>query len=290
MTSKTLRLNFPQWQGGTLPTYHFGSQLLSFLAPPASGEEVTIDVDPPNGEELLIERGIKARSQVLRQADQSLRILREKAPDRVVVLGGDCLVDLGPFAYLSERYGDDLAILWVDAHPDIATTALTTNAHAMVLGNLIGRGDPELVSRVSRPVEPANVMFAGLYDMSPAERRIFDDLGLKTATPSELTVNSDPVIEWLRDRGTRHVAIHFDLDVLSPTELRTLFFSRPDAPRDAFNGIPQGRMLIAEVVRLLSDVARQADVVGLGITEFLPWDMVIVRDMLRELPILRDGG
>ncbi len=49
-------------------------------------------------------------------------------------------------------------------------------------------------------------------------------------------------------------------------------------------------MLIKEVVRLLSDVARQADVVGLGITEFLPWDMVIVRDMLRELPILGDGG
>lgn len=49
-------------------------------------------------------------------------------------------------------------------------------------------------------------------------------------------------------------------------------------------------MLIKEVVRLLSDVAQQADVVGLGITEFLPWDVVIVRDMLRELPILGDGG
>ena len=49
-------------------------------------------------------------------------------------------------------------------------------------------------------------------------------------------------------------------------------------------------MPIKEVVRLLSDVAQQADVVGLGITEFLPWDMVIVRDMLRELPILGDGG
>lgn len=290
MTSKTLRLNFPQWQGGTLPTYHFGSQLLSFLAPRASGEEVTIDVDPPSGEELPNERGIRARSQVLRQADQSLRILREKAPNRIVVMGGDCMVDLGPFAYLSERYGDDLAILWVDAHPDIATTDLTPNAHAMVLGNLLGRGDPDLVARVSKPMRPANVMFAGLYDMSPAERQIFDDIGLRTATPSELSDNSNPVIKWLRDTGARHVAIHFDLDVLSPTELRTLYFSRPHAAHDAFHGIPQGRMLIKEVVRLLSDVARQADVVGLGITEFLPWDMVIVRDMLRELPLLRDGG
>ncbi len=49
-------------------------------------------------------------------------------------------------------------------------------------------------------------------------------------------------------------------------------------------------MPIKEVVRLLSDGAQQADVVGLGVTELLPWDMVIVRDMLRELPILGDGG
>ncbi len=32
MTSKTLRLIFPQWQGGNNPPYYLGSQLLSFLS------------------------------------------------------------------------------------------------------------------------------------------------------------------------------------------------------------------------------------------------------------------
>ncbi|MBV7522328.1 hypothetical protein [Ensifer sp. ENS12] len=125
--------------------------------------------------------------------------------------------------------------------------------------------------------------------MSPAERQIVDEIGLKTATPNDLLSGSEKVIAWLRQTGVRNVAIHFDLDVLDPIELRTLYFSRPDAERDAFHGIPQGRMKIAEVVRLLSDVADNCNVVGLGITEFLPWDMATVRDLLRRLPLLRDG-
>jgi arginase len=37
-------------------------------------------------------------------------------------------------------------------------------------------------------------------------------------------------------------------------------------------------------VRLLNDVAEQVEVVGLGITEHLPWDAIVIRDMLRALP------
>jgi arginase len=40
-----------------------------------------------------------------------------------VTLGGDCHVDLAPIAYLSERCGDDLAVLWIDAHSDIMRPA-----------------------------------------------------------------------------------------------------------------------------------------------------------------------
>jgi len=36
------------------------------------------------------------------------------APEAIVTLGGDCHVDLAPIAYLSERSGDDLAVLWID--------------------------------------------------------------------------------------------------------------------------------------------------------------------------------
>ncbi|MGL4310569.1 MAG: arginase family protein [Paracoccaceae bacterium] len=288
MGDKVLRLNFAQWQGGGLPLYHFGAQLLGWLAPGANGAEFTIDVPAPDDATLAVQDGIRARRAVLAQADAAMAILRENQPARVVVLGGDCGVDLAPFAYLNDRYGGDLAVLWVDAHPDIMTADETPNAHAMVLGQLLGEGDAEFIARVPRPLKPANVMYAGLYDMSPVERGRLDRLGLHMATPNDLLDGSGKVLDWLKATGATKLAVHFDLDVIDPGELRTLYFSRPDAPRGAFDGIPQGRMRIEQVLRLLSDVAGATEVVGLGITEFLPWDMAIMRDLLRKLPLLGD--
>lgn len=229
-----------------------------------------------------------ARSEILRQADAAAAILRAREPERVVVLGGDCGVDLAPFAYLSARHGGDLAVLWIDAHPDVMTPEHWQNSHAMVLGHLMGRGDPELAARAPVPLRPDHVMFAGLYDMSPAEREIVDGLGIGIATPGDLAASSDKVLAWLRGIGARHVAVHLDLDVIDPAEFRSLYFTRPGAAPDAFDGIPQGRMKIEQILRLLNDVAEVAEVVGLGITEFLPWDAIRLRAMLSQLPILRD--
>ena len=289
MSGKTLRLHMPQWQGGNLGTYHFGGQLLTWLAPAAAGPVATVEVAEPDGSKLPLEDSVVARSVLLRQLDSAKQILKKEAPDKVVVLGGDCFVDLAPFAYLNERYEGDLAILWVDAHPDVMTPQQTAHAHAMVLSNLMGKGDPDFTKRVARPVKPERVMYAGLYDMSPAEWATVERLGLRIATPSQLIDLSQPVIEWLRSTGARHVAIHFDLDVIDPAELRSLYFTRPDAAPDAFAGIPQGRMTIPQIVRLLNDVAEQVEVVGLGITEHLSWDAIAIRDMLRALPLIGKG-
>lgn len=57
MTSKTLRLIFPQWQGGNNPPYYLGSQLLSFLSPEAKGPVEIVPVELPTTEPLP---GIKA--------------------------------------------------------------------------------------------------------------------------------------------------------------------------------------------------------------------------------------
>ncbi|HRN62411.1 MAG TPA: arginase family protein, partial [Luteimonas sp.] len=68
--------------------------------------------------------------------------------------------------------------------------------------------------------------------------------------------------------------------------LLALLFAQPDAAPGAFDGIAQGELTIAQVVRVLGDVAQVADVVGLGITEHLPWDALALRDMLARLPLI----
>ena len=66
------------------------------------------------------------------------------------------------------------------------------------------------------------------------------------------------------------MAIHFDLDVMQPNEFHSLYFSNLSAKPNQFDGITQGEMKLEAVQRLISDVAKHAEIVGLGITEYQP--------------------
>lgn len=93
------------------------------------------DESPPR-----VDRGIKWREALLSQARAARAAIERHDPDRIVTLGGDCLVDLAPIAYLSRKYGETLGVLWVDAHPDVMSATEFSHAHAHVLAMLLGRG------------------------------------------------------------------------------------------------------------------------------------------------------
>jgi arginase len=283
----TLRLNMPQWQGGNLPDYHLGSELLSWLAPPASGPVETVPVpEPEPGRTLAVENGILGRKALLRQARAARAAIEKHRPDRIVTLGGDCLIDLAPIAYLNRRYRGNLGVLWVDAHPDVLTPNDFAQANAQVLGALLGRGDPELVAEVDTPLQPSRVMYAGLDSWMPVEGEVIGALGLRRAGAASLADSSAPVLDWITNEGITQIAIHFDVDVLDPKKFGPVVFNKPDAPADAWADVPRGRMAPDQVVRLLQDVAAACDVVGLAIAEFTPWEAIATRKLLRELPLL----
>lgn len=133
MLPKTLRLNMPQWQGGTEPAYRFGAELLRWLAPAHPGPEETVDVPAAGNQPLAIEQGIKGRTTLLSQARAARAAIERHQPDRIVTLGGDCLVDLAPMAYLNRRYDGKLGVLWVDAHPDVMSSAEFSHAHVFMV-------------------------------------------------------------------------------------------------------------------------------------------------------------
>lgn len=287
MSVTTLRLNMPQWQGGNEPAYFFGSQVLQFLAPKATGPEETVPVDDPaDGATLENEHGIMGRSAVVRQAKAARALIEKHAPDRIAALGGDCLVDLAPMAYLNERYGGELGVLWIDSHPDVIGPEYFAHSHAHVLGALLGVGDPDLDAEVAQKIDPKKVIYAGLRDWSEPEGEIISRLGLRNVTATDLAETSQPILDWIEAEGIRHLAIHFDLDVLDAKRFSPLLFNNPDAPEGTWDGIPQGEMTLEQVVRLLKDVASACDVVGLAIAEHLPWDMLRLRNAMRDMPLL----
>ena len=92
---------------------------------------------------------------MLHQLRSALAIISEHKPERITTVGGECSVSMAPFSYFINRHGDDLAILWIDSHPDMATGKTAyPGFHAMVVSALTGHGDQELVQILPATTPP----------------------------------------------------------------------------------------------------------------------------------------
>lgn len=284
---QTLRLIMPQWQGGNNTAYYFGAQLLAWLAPVTQQETVEIPVIAKSSLSQTKEDGIVAKQQLLAQTKRTSEIIYKYQPDHLVILGGDCSVDLAPFAYLANKYGDDLAILWIDAHPDVTTPEIFPHYHAMVLATLLGEGDTDFADMVPNKVNPSNVVFAGINDENEKDRSVYQKFNFPNIPAAEFETSSDLVLSLLKKTGAARIAIHFDLDVLDIQQFRSTYFARPGDYDKNIDTMPKGAS-VESVTRLIQEVASQFEVVGLGITEHLPWDSIILSSMLKKLPLLND--
>lgn len=286
---KTLRLMMPQWQGGNNALYPIGAELLAWLAPESNVPLVRVPVESFHTNDTP-ENGISHRTALLRQLKEARALIEHERPDKIAVFGGDCLVEQAPFAYLNEKYGGELGVLWIDSHPDVKTTHDFTNAHTMVLGNLLGEGDPEFAAEVPVRVKPQNVMYAGLREtgLTDQESEVISRLGLRVASPEDLRSDSKVVLDWIEANGIQHLAIHLDLDVLDPATFRSVLFAEPEPEIDWLKMYPAGKMTFREVVRLITDVAARTEVVAMGVAEHLPWDAAHLKNALSTFPVLAD--
>jgi arginase len=175
----TLRLLWPQWQGaGTssvqalAPEFPFevarrgyavGSAVLAAVLPANQGPTAAAPVAMDDAG-LELADGIEAKQVILTQLAQALEVIRQHDPARIVTLGGECAVSVAPFSELARRYGDDLAILWIDSHPDIGTPASHyPGFHAMAVAVLTGHGDADVQELLPATVSPERVALVGLH-------------------------------------------------------------------------------------------------------------------------------
>jgi len=284
---KTLRIVFPQWQGGVNPDYVFGAELLSHIAPSSiSNETVEIAVDKNYDADLASIDGIG--DLLVKQMAETERALHDRQPDKVILFGGDCSVTQVPFDYLKSRYADKLGILWLDAHPDVASAKDSSHLHEMVLANLLGQNPSSAITAVKHPFKPNEVMLAGLIEEDLRKMdRACKDLNLGIAAPAELKASSQPILQWIEENGIAYVAVHWDLDVLSPNDFRAILTAMPHIDLDRFPAAV-GKMTLNEVGRILHDISEKAEIVGLGITEHMPWDAMNLRKVLSGISIFKD--
>ncbi|MGW9124176.1 arginase family protein [Paenibacillus chitinolyticus] len=283
MTKKTIRLLMPQWQGGNNPNYSFGAELLAWLAPDNDQPLIHVPVQAYDGIPLENENGTYGRKQLLEQLEAAHHIIDAYKPDRIVMFGGDCLVEQAPFAYLNERYKGELGLVWIDAHSDLGRIVGYDYGHTLPLGNLLGEGDEEFAKHVKIPLNPKNVFIAGINVQTDLDTEIIQRLGIKTAGTQELMNSTKSIKEWIKQSNIKHLAIHLDLDVLDPKAFRSLLFANPEAPYEFSTA---GTMQMSGLLNLIKELSEKTDVVGLGITEHIPWDSINLRKLLGEIPIL----
>lgn len=284
-----LRLMFPQWQGGNNPNYAFGAELLNFIAPAGKNSQTArVPVAENYTDELAIEDGVTAGSAMNSQADNARTILEEYQPKKIIIYGGDCSIDLMPFDYLSGKYGDKLGIIMLDAHPDITRPKDTANAHETLISDLMGENDGFLSEKVKHPIQANQVLFGGLIEEDlRSQEDLVNKLNLPIVSPEVLAETTEPIIDWIKENNFEYLAVHLDLDVLSPKNFRAILTAEPGLHLADFPAAV-GEMTLEQIVRIFKDLANETELVGLGIAEHMPWDAINLRNALAEIDIFKE--
>lgn len=251
--------------------------LLNFLAPETSNQTFTVPISTEISERIE-KNGVLDHDIIAAQTKAALDTLRVANPDKVVTHGGECSVSVPVFTYLADKYEGDVAIIWVDAHPDITLPGDDYNGyHVMALTACMGMGDKEIVGQLPVSVPADAVCLAGLRECEyPYIEKRVEELGLTHYSPQQIAGTSQPVIEWLKKSGKSKVMIHFDMDVMDPSDILA-----------AVADDPKGGLKLKEVVRLINDIASSNEVVALTVAELMPRLAIRLKNMLAQRPLIK---
>ena len=288
--TKTVRLNYPQWEGGMNPNYIIGNQIMNVIVPKTKlMENVDIPVASINRlNSFKRENGVDAEEILKQQTSIAIQSLLLKSPDKVITIGGDCSTSLAPFNYLSGKYKNKLGIIWLDAHPDISYTTQSHHLHEMVVSTLMHQGAESFEELINHPINKQQVLFTGLItkDLRPMDDKV-TKLDMKCLTPSDLENDESQITSWIRSNKFTKIAVHWDLDVLSYEDFRSIYPAEPHTNPNKFPAAV-GTMKLKKIFDILNDIEQISDLVGLTIAEHMPWDAINMRMGLKKLNLFKE--
>jgi arginase len=257
----------PEWQGSVSAramSHADGATAIQGDLPASA--TVVVDVPVEAGESLGT--GVHRYSTLLRVKQLTTQALAGISGTPITI-GGDCGAALAAVAYVAaqERSTDagegaddgDLAVLWLDAHPDLNTPETSPSGafNGMVLRAIAGEGADGLAAGPDARVPPSKLVLGGIRAIDDGEQEFIDEHAVTVLTVEDL---SDPtvVLGALEETGAKRVFVHVDLDVLDPSALAGLSYPIP------FGVGP------TELVALLKAVVERFPLAGASIAGFAP--------------------
>lgn len=215
----------------------------------------TRDVPVPDGAGDALGTGISRFSSLVTVRER-LREALDTTAEPAVCIGGGCGIEIAAIDRAMARHAGDLAVVWLDAHPDLHTpdTAPSGSFDRMALRSVLGDGHEVLSA--SAPVAREQVVIAGMRSMDDAEARYLDDSRMRSLPARDFSV--DLLTEAVDAVDAAAVYIHLDLDVLDPAEIDGTHWAEPFGPTTA---------AVADAIRT---IGRHRTIAGAGITGFAP--------------------
>lgn len=175
----------------------------------------------------------------------------KKYKNLVVTLGGDHSIGRSTVGSSIAKYGNDLTVIWVDAHADIHTkeTSISKNTHGMPLSTFFNLEHNE-ISQNNLHLTPNDLVYFGIRDLDPPEIKFIEKLKIKYFN------NIESILDHLKSNTKKNVHISFDVDSLDPKYLDSTGTIAP-------NGIKP-----SDYIQLHNYVHRK--LVGWDIVEFNP--------------------
>ena len=263
---KTIRLLYPDYVSGGLEQYFFGANLMSHILPENENQPIVkVEITPPNRKEKLVTDGIYGKNEVIKNATEKIE---KENPDKIITIGGNCLVSQAPFDYLHGKY-NDLGIIWIDAHPDVSTVNDDyPNAHAMVLGSLMGYGDNALSSLMkNKKFKADEILYVGLQEIHDYQKKFLDETCVNYKIQTDEFLSDKEILSFIE--RFENIVVHFDIDVLDENLFHSTYFANPDLVGDGSGG---GKMTLDKLGNILHCITENSNVVGFTIAEYLPFD------------------
>ncbi len=213
-----------------------------------------------------------------------------------IMLGGDHCLGMGSITAVAQHCRDNgkkLRVIWLDAHSDFNTSAVTPsgNIHGMPVACLCGIGPDEL-TRLGKHVpamDPGDIRQIGIRSVDAEEKRLIKDNGIDVYDMRYIDENGmkrtmDAALQGV-DENT-HLHVSFDVDFLDPSIAPGVGTTVPGGPN--YREAQLVMEMIADTGRLLSlDIVELNPVID---TRNLTAELVVdlVESLFGKSTLMRD--
>lgn len=145
-----------------------------------------------------------------------------------LLMGGDHAIAIGSISAIAwhcRRQGKQLRVIWLDAHTDVNTEAISPsgNMHGMPVSCLLGHGPAPLVgwSGERAALGAGDIDFIGIRSVDADEKQAIHTLGLQVFDMRHIDEHGmrTTMMEALHDvHENTHLHVSFDLDCLDPAD------------------------------------------------------------------------